>query len=176
MDSATQGLPDEDLLRDKARDDLASISVPVPGAGDVSFVSLPPAEQMRWLIDRREIAERVVRFDVESHLTAWFSEREWRWVSGMLGREGDAPRIATEWEYVGTHDTPDESFNGLRPTGAEITARGVTVIFLGPKEADGPEVLRFQRYVDWAGLFAQLGLTLNWRVPVADGLREGAGG
>jgi hypothetical protein len=25
---------------------------------------------------------------------------------------------------------------------------------------------RVRRYVDWAGLFAQLGLTLNWRTPV----------
>jgi hypothetical protein len=24
-----------------------------------------------------------------------------------------------------------------------------------------------RRYIDWAGLFAQLGLTLNWRTPVA---------
>jgi hypothetical protein len=31
---------------------------------------------------------------------------------------------------------------------------------------DGRETVLFTRHIDWAGLYAQLGLTINWRVPL----------
>jgi hypothetical protein len=38
---------------------------------------------------------------------------------------------------------------------------------------DGQETVLLTRHIDWAGLYAQLGLTINWRVPLDPELEEG---
>lgn len=53
------------------------------------------------------------------------------------------------------------SFNGITTSGREVTARGFTLV--GVED----ELFKVRRYVYWAGLFAQLGLTVNWRTPTA---------
>jgi hypothetical protein len=53
-------------------------------------------------------------------------------------------------------------FQGLFPTGRELEISGVTLVDRGSEEP------RFYRYVDWAGVLDQLGLTVSWRVPVTE--------
>ncbi len=53
------------------------------------------------------------------------------------------------------------AFNGIPASGRGVTVHGFSL--LGVED----ERLVVRRYVDWAGLFAQLGLTLNWRTPVS---------
>jgi len=65
--------------------------------------------------------------------------------------------IAVPWIYEGVH-TGD--LQGLFPTGRAVTIFGVTFV-----DDRGAERL-FHRHVDWLGVFTQLGLELNWRVPV----------
>jgi hypothetical protein len=98
--------------------------------------------------------------DAVVHLREWFSPaggwsvNEER--SGVAGPGG----VVVEWRYEGTHDR-DGAFNGLMATGRPVVVRGVTMVGL---DAGG---VKLHRYVDWAGLYAQLGLTLNWRQPVS---------
>jgi hypothetical protein len=51
-------------------------------------------------------------------------------------------------------------FNGIRATDRPVVVRGFTILSIEE------ERLKVRRYVDWVGLYGQLGLTFNWRVPV----------
>jgi hypothetical protein len=131
------------------------------------------------LIDRlREDTEFLValaRADTRPHLASWFTERRvegqesgWSYDRERTGPLG--PNAAgVEWSWIGVHDDQqgDGAFNTIAASGQEVTVRGVTLVGV----EDGR--FRVRRYIDWAGLFAQLGLALNWRTPVADaGVRE----
>jgi hypothetical protein len=131
------------------------------------------------LIDRlREDTEFLValaRADTRPHLASWFTERRiegqesgWSYDRERTGPLG--PNAAgVEWSWIGVHDDQqgDGAFNTIAASGQEVTVRGVTLVGV----EDGR--FRVRRYMDWAGLFAQLGLALNWRTPVADaGVRE----
>ena len=123
-------------------------------------------EEMRGDTD---FALAVVRADCITYLRKWFTRTDgWKTLderSGASGRTG----VAVEWTYAGVHDGAAD-FNGLSPTGRPVVVRGVTMAGL----EKGRMVLC--RYVDWAGVFAQLGLTLNWRVPVSSTPVATAGG
>jgi hypothetical protein len=129
------------------------------------------------LIDKlREDTEFLValaRADTRPQLASWFTERRiegqasgWsydRERTGALGRNA----VGVEWSWTGVHDNQQGDFNTIAASGKEVTVRGVTLM--------GVENGRFRarRYMDWAGLFAQLGLALNWRTPITDaGVRE----
>jgi hypothetical protein len=61
---------------------------------------------------------------------------------------------AIVWEYTGVHTEP---INGIRPTRREVTVRGVTIVDHSGKEP------AFHRYIDWAEVMGQLGLTVTGR-------------
>jgi hypothetical protein len=107
-----------------------------------------------------DFALAFARADAVTYLRKWFTPTQgWRTVEERSGASGGAG-VAVEWAWDGVHDRPG-TFNGLSPTGRPVTVKGVTMLGL----EDGR--VRVWRYVDWAGLFAQLGLSLNWRVPVS---------
>jgi hypothetical protein len=104
----------------------------------------------------------IVRADVVPRLQRWFTPTTgdgWQHEPARSGAIGDAS-VGVEWSYQGKHDK-DRVFNGVRATGAQVVVRGFTLV----GAEDG--ALRLRRYIDWAGLFGQLGLSVNWRIPVA---------
>ena len=145
------------------------------------FLSLreSPDDLMGHLREDVDLAVTLARADTRPYLRSWFSEM------GIERRPGggwshDPERtgpigpnaVGVEWRWVGTHkDEADDGgggFNAIAPSGRDVTVRGFTLM--------GAEDRRFmvRRYIDWAGLFAQLGLTLNWRTPVASESPDGA--
>jgi hypothetical protein len=106
----------------------------------------------------------IVEADSVAVLGQWFSPRDGGWSdepdrSGMLGENS----FGAAWLYRGVHNIQG-TFNGLPATRRQVTVRGFTVI--GPDPEGRLIKARIRRYIDWAGLFAQMGLTLNWRVPL----------
>jgi hypothetical protein len=63
------------------------------------------------------------------------------------------------WEWTVQHVGP---LQGTPATLKELTVRGVTVI-----DGSGPR-LTFSRYIDWMGLYAQIGAVTIARPPVDD--------
>lgn len=120
-----------------------------------------------------EVGMAIVRADAVPRFRTWFSETDEFLTpaerSGPLGPGS----VAVEWEFNGVHDK-DGAFNGLAASGRPVTVRGFTIL-----SADNG-ALQIRRYIDWVGLYAQLGLTLNWRIPLPadpaflDGVRIGA--
>jgi hypothetical protein len=139
-------------------------------------------------VGARDLMERVradiglqfalARADTRPHLILWFSEhgvsRSAGWVPDPVrsGPIGDGA-VGTEWSWTGVHDRvpeatapgsgPEPSFNSTAPSGREVVVRGFTLMSVDDDQ------LTVRRYVDWAGVFTQLGLTLNWRTPVLAG-------
>jgi len=108
-----------------------------------------------------EFGLKIVEADSVAVLSQWFTATDgWREEEGRWGLLGDNA-FGVAWEYDGIHDVPF-AFNGLPASGRPVTVRGFTL--LGPDPDSGRVQIR--RYVDWAGVFGQLGLTLNWRIPV----------
>lgn len=64
------------------------------------------------------------------------------------------------WEYAGVHR---RAFAGLAPTGRPVHINGVTLV----EHAGGGRHL-FHRYVDWAAVMGQLGLSASFRPAVAE--------
>jgi hypothetical protein len=104
--------------------------------------------------------EALVRADTLPLLTTWFtgSADGWRADTERSGRLGEAA-AGTEWSFDGLHEA-DDVFNGIRATGRSVVVRGFTILSIEE------ELFKVRRYVDWAGLYGQLGLAVNWRVPV----------
>jgi hypothetical protein len=124
-------------------------------------LSQSPEQLMEALREDQQFAIAFCRADTVGHLRTWFTPRGAAWAarpgrSGPAGPEG----IGVEWRYEGVHDR-DGVFNGIPATGRSLDVRGYTI---GALEEGR---VRVWRYVDWAGVFTQLGLTLNWRIPVA---------
>lgn len=118
------------------------------------------------LREDREFQLALARADARPHLVTWFSEATrptdaWRPDPERSGPIGDHS-VGTEWCWTGMHDDEGcaNTFQGIPGSGRGVTVRGFTLMGV----EDGQ--FRVRRYVDWAGLFAQLGLTLNWQVPV----------
>ena len=71
-----------------------------------------------------------------------------------------------QWSYSGE---TDGEFSRGRPVGrsrrrTSITVQGVTIV------TDEEGERWFERYIDWAHTFAQLGLTVSWRRVVAEAI------
>lgn len=116
-----------------------------------------------------EFLVAIARADMRPFLLTWFSERPRVGAeNGFLHapeRTGPVGSSAAgvEWSWTGTHDDNDHpggAFNGITASGLDVTVTGFTLMSV---ENDRFAV---RRYIDWAGLYAQLGLTLNWRTPV----------
>jgi hypothetical protein len=102
----------------------------------------------------------IAKADCIVKLQRWFSGGTWEENRTRSGPLGDAS-AGVEWSYHGIHAV-DNAFNGLRASNRAVTVRGFTI--MGIDDDDGK--FKIRRYIDWAGLFAQLGLTLNWRIPL----------
>jgi len=106
--------------------------------------------------------------DTVAGMEAWFGSRaegRWEHADERSGAIGEAAGV--EWTYFGIHNR-DLAFNGLPATGREVEVHGFTLF-----GAEGGS-LSVRRHIDWAGLFAQLGLALNWRVPLGPEANERA--
>ena len=127
------------------------------------------AELMETIRGDIDFLVALARADMRPYLVTWFTERpragaENGWVhepdrSGVVG----ASAAGVEWRWTGIHDDdghPGGAFNGTTPSGLDVEVTGFTLMSI---ENDRFTV---RRYIDWAGLYAQLGLTLNWRTPV----------
>jgi hypothetical protein len=125
-----------------------------------------PHELLEEVTSDEGFREGLARADALSFLTTMFTPRRgdesWQPNAERSGRLGEAS-TGTEWSFEGLHDQ-DDVFNGIRATGRSVVVRGFTI--MGVEE----ERFRVRRYVDWAGLYGQLGLTVNWRVPLENPL------
>jgi hypothetical protein len=122
----------------------------------------------------------VAEADTAPMLREWFSERGvvradsgWEHDPERTGRIGESA-VGVEWRWHGRHDDGESqggpgakvpSFNSIPPSGNDVTVHGFTLFGVEMDDA-GERRAMVRRYVDWAGVFAQLGLTLNWRTPV----------
>jgi hypothetical protein len=129
-----------------------------------------PGALIDQLREDTELLVDLARADTQPHLASWFTERriEGQESGWSYDRERTGPlgpnAAAVEWRWIGVHDDQqgDGAFNTIAASGKDVIVRGVTLMSV--------EDSRFQvrRYIDWAGLFAQLGLALNWRTPVSN--------
>ena len=134
------------------------------------FRQLDPARLMDALREDVALAVAIVRADTRPSLRAWFSEGEggqgtggWEFEEERTGPIGPST-VGVEWHWFGVHNDANRdpgAFNGIPASGRDVKVHGFSL--LGVED----ERLVVRRYVDWAGLFAQLGLTLNWRTPVS---------
>jgi hypothetical protein len=132
-----------------------------------------PTALLQALRNERELLLAIAEADTAPNLRQWFSEREivrakggWAHDPERTGPVGDVA-AGVEWTWTGVHDegTKDRSFNNIAPSGQSVTVHGFT-LFGVEKDDRLADQLMVRRYIDWAGVFAQLGLTLNWRTPV----------
>lgn len=110
----------------------------------------------------------LARADTRPTLVTWFSERSvegdqtaWSHDPERTGPVGENA-AGVEWAWHGVHDDTGTSgaFNTTTGSEREVTVHGFTLMGVEAEE------FLVRRYVDWAGVFAQLGFTLNWRTPV----------
>jgi hypothetical protein len=84
--------------------------------------------------------------------------------SGAIG----VASVGVAWRFQATHDwepdydptKPNVELRALPPTGRNLEAHGFSIFGVDH------EGFKVSRYVDWAGLYVQLGIGLNWRLPV----------
>jgi hypothetical protein len=100
-------------------------------------------------------------------------EEGWAVNEARSGRIGESGPLGVDWTYQTTHDRGSTRearkvseqfapFLALPPTNRRISAHGFTML----ASEDSRFVLH--RYIDLAGLYAQLGLGLSWRLPIDD--------
>jgi hypothetical protein len=139
-----------------------------PFADEYRELAGHPVQLLAALRERPAFAIAFARADTVTYLRRWFTPTGgWDAVERHSGPAGPAG-VVVEWRFSGVHDH-DGAFNGLPPTGHPVVVRGMTMIGTRAERPSGGERtqrLDLHRYVDWAGLYAQLGLTLNWRVPL----------
>lgn len=130
-----------------------------------------PEQHMDALRADAELQRAIARADVMPQLAAWFKadlshgDGGWAAAPERSGPVGQASACVVAWSFQGIHtqEVDPSPIEGALPLDQEITLQGVT--FMGVE--DGAFLLR--RYVDWAGLYAQLGFSLNWRTPHSAG-------
>ena len=125
-----------------------------------------PDQLLELVTSDEGFRQGLARADALAFLTTMFTPRRgdesWQPNAERSGRLGEVS-AGTEWSFEGLHEQ-DDVFNGIRATGRSVVVRGFTI--MGVEE----ERFRVRRYVDWAGLYGQLGLTVNWRVPLENPL------
>ena len=98
--------------------------------------------------------------DTVASMEQWFVDRASAWApvhrrSGALGAEA----VGVEWTYEGSY-ARDRTFHGAPARDQPVEAHGFTIFGVERRR------LVVYRHIDWAGLFAQIGFTLNTRIPV----------
>ena len=81
----------------------------------------------------------------------------------LSGPVGDSAFIAVRWVHRGTNTGADDPFLGLAPTGDLVEVHGVTLV-----EDRGDAEPVFHRFVDWVGVFDQLGMAVGGRLTVSE--------
>jgi len=124
-----------------------------------------PADLVERLRTDANLLDAFAFADILVSLEQWFTDRAPIWnvdeqTSGPAGPGG----VGAEWTYRGKHDHQG-TLNGLPATMRDVEVHGYS-LFTVQETADGPK-LDVRRYIDWAGLYAQLGLVVNWRVPMS---------
>jgi hypothetical protein len=137
-----------------------------------------PRELIEALRNDIGLLVAVARADTRPHLVRWFSDLDidrakegWSHDPERTGPIGPLA-AGVEWTWRGRHNkvlpdnlVPEEPlelpFNGIAPSDREVTVHGVSL--MGVED----DQFMVRRYVDWVGVYAQLGLTLNWRTPVS---------
>jgi hypothetical protein len=105
------------------------------------------------------MVKNVVAADALSSMLQWFSgDEDVDFTPGRSGAVG-VEVAGAEWTFRGVHDIGG-AFRGLPATGREVEVHGFTIL------SAVDDRLMVTRHIDWAGLFAQLGLGLDWRVPL----------
>ena len=126
-----------------------------------------PDECVAILREDPELRSRSARADVAPQLRGWFAPDypggDWH-VDPVTSASDAEPLVGVEWSYEGVHSEP--TFDGLRATGRRVVVRGFSLFVVEDGE------FRVRRYIDWMGLYAQLGLSVNWRLPI-DAVPEG---
>lgn len=111
-----------------------------------------------------EQAIRVVRDDAALGVMAWFpSDEEEPLQVVSAGAVENTGAVMVQWIHRGFNRGDPDPFIGLASTDHEVEVHGITLVSDGD---DGEPDL--QRYVDWAGVFDQLGLALVGRVRVSE--------
>jgi hypothetical protein len=169
-------LPEEGPAFDPRPRDMWAEGQRVLGSQLEEFQSVRerPEALRAWLsVDAN--ARALCRADVEPHFEEWFTPvGGWKAQPAFLmppDLKGAAPSpavTAIEWQWHGRHDK-SYAFNNTLATGTEVTVRGCTVMSFNEKG-----VLKVRRYIDWAGLLTQIGISVNWRIPVAPDRSTGA--
>jgi hypothetical protein len=131
-----------------------------------------PTELVEEMRSDGDMVRAVVEADIVSSLEQWFTARDDRltFTDGRAGPVGER-EAGAEWTYAGVHDEAG-TLRGLPATDRAVEVHGFTVVGVGTDD-DGQETLLLTRHIDWAGLYAQLGLTINWRVPLDPEPEEG---
>ena len=168
----TVGRPDvtpswQDLLTERLGDayDVHQIIDAIEGSGETDM----DAREVLDMMASDPVLRSAIAFaDSVAILQIVGNERDEGWVvdderSGPIGAS-----VGVTWRYDAAHDwepdydptKPNAELRSLAPTGRNLEAHGFSIF--GVED----EAFQVRRYIDWAGLYAQLGLGLNWRIPV----------
>jgi hypothetical protein len=160
----------EDLLRARVPDghDVDWILDAIRGSDEPNIDAA--GEVLRMMEEDTDLRSAITYADSVAVLQVLGNERDDGWVvdeerSGAIG----SASVGVTWRYRMTHDwepkfdptKPQAELRGLPPTGRPLEANGFSIF--GVDEKAGFTV---RRYVDWAGLYTQLGIGLNWRFPI----------
>lgn len=109
-----------------------------------------------------EQAMQLVREDVMAGVGSWFPGSDDLEITLAGGVEG-SPFTTIRWVHRGRNSSNRDPFIGLARTGIDVEVHGITLV-----EDRGAEEPLFHRYVDWVGVYDQLGLSVAGRLAVAD--------
>ena len=113
-----------------------------------------------------ERAIDLVRRDVDAGVGSWLPGAVDLEVS-LAGNVADSAFVTVRWVHRGRNEATgsgtDDPFIGLARNGAELEVHGVTLV-----EDRGEDEPLFHRFVDWVGIYDQLGLAVSGRLAVSD--------
>jgi hypothetical protein len=159
----------EDLLRARVPDghDVDWILGAIRGSDEPNLDAA--REVLRMMAEDTDLRSAVAYADAVAVLQDLGSERDDGWAvdearSGTIGSASVGVtwryRMAHDWEQDFDYTKPQPELRGLPPTGRSLEANGFSLF--GVDDTG----FTIRRYVDWAGLYTQLGLGLNWRFPI----------
>ena len=103
-------------------------------------------------------AEELAQVDIETTLAQPLPPDGEGFVVEFSSPLDEPGRSVVQWRYEGR--TPDDGFLGLGVPDTALAVHGVSLLDLRGEEP------QFQRYIDWMGVYTQLGLSLSWRQPI----------
>jgi hypothetical protein len=112
-----------------------------------------------------DLAIELVTQDVEDGVGAWLradADLEIGVVGNVAAADGSELTMV-QWVHRGHNHGTDDPFIGLAPKDAVLEVHGITLVQDG-----GTGDHLFRRYVDWVGVYDQLGLAVSARLPVSE--------